>query len=81
MKHVYFLCFPFAFRVTVTVSFSQQSFLEELEQTVALLAFDDAFNSPLRDLLDISQRVKTAAEINAAILTSQSHEKGQFSRD
>jgi len=26
--------------------------------------------------LDVSQRLKTASEVNAAILTSQSHEKG-----
>lgn len=54
----------------------QQSFLEELERTVALLAFEDVKNSPVGDLLDISQRLKTASEVNAAILTSQSHEKG-----
>jgi hypothetical protein len=52
-----------------------QSFLEELERTVALLAFEDVNNCPLGDLLDISQRLKTASEVNAAILTSQSHEK------
>ncbi|CAK9327415.1 unnamed protein product [Citrullus colocynthis] len=52
-----------------------QSFLEELERTVALLAFEDVSNCPVRDLLDISQRLKTASEVNAAILTSQSHEK------
>ncbi|KAL9249925.1 GID8-like protein [Drosera capensis] len=52
-----------------------QSFLDELERTVALLAFEDARNSPVGDLLDISQRLKTASEVNAAILTSQSHEK------
>ncbi|KAL3820526.1 hypothetical protein ACJIZ3_006431 [Penstemon smallii] len=52
-----------------------QSFLEELERTVALLAFEDVTNCPVRDLLDISQRLKTASEVNAAILTSQSHEK------
>ncbi|KAL4558878.1 hypothetical protein LXL04_037082 [Taraxacum kok-saghyz] len=52
-----------------------QSFLEELERTVALLAFEDVKNSPVSDLLDISQRLKTASEVNAAILTSQSHEK------
>ncbi|KAL9243592.1 hypothetical protein vseg_017461 [Gypsophila vaccaria] len=52
-----------------------QSFLEELEKTVALLAFEDASKSPVADLLDISQRLKTASEVNAAILTSQSHEK------
>ncbi|KAF7150425.1 hypothetical protein RHSIM_Rhsim02G0121400 [Rhododendron simsii] len=53
-----------------------QSFLEELERTVALLAFEDVSNCPVGELLDISQRLKTASEVNAAILTSQSHEKG-----
>ncbi|KAL6992621.1 Glucose-induced degradation complex subunit [Sarracenia purpurea var. burkii] len=52
-----------------------QSFLEELERTVALLAFEDVGNCPVGELLDISQRLKTASEVNAAILTSQSHEK------
>ncbi|KAG6754819.1 hypothetical protein POTOM_040617 [Populus tomentosa] len=53
-----------------------QSFLEELERTVALLAFEDVSNCPVGGLLDISQRLKTASEVNAAILTSQSREKG-----
>ncbi|XP_030467974.1 protein GID8 homolog isoform X2 [Syzygium oleosum] len=52
-----------------------QSFLEELERTVALLAFEDVSNCPVGELLDMSQRLKTASEVNAAILTSQSHEK------
>ncbi|KAB1199874.1 hypothetical protein CJ030_MR0G011033 [Morella rubra] len=52
-----------------------QSFLEELERTVSLLAFEDVSNCPVGELLDISQRLKTASEVNAAILTSQSHEK------
>jgi len=47
-----------------------------LEKTVALLAFEDVSNCPVGELLDISQRLKTASEVNAAILTSQSHEKG-----
>jgi hypothetical protein len=63
----------------VVVSFLQHQFLEELERTVALLAFEDSANSPVSDLLDISQRQKTASELNAAILTSQSHEKGRQS--
>ncbi|KAI8567573.1 hypothetical protein RHMOL_Rhmol02G0132500 [Rhododendron molle] len=54
-----------------------QSFLEELERTVALLAFEDVSNCPVGELLDIAQRLKTASEVNAAILTSQSHEKGE----
>ncbi|XVE87980.1 hypothetical protein DITRI_Ditri19aG0031500 [Diplodiscus trichospermus] len=52
-----------------------QCFLEELERTVSLLAFEDISNCPVGELLDISQRLKTASEVNAAILTSQSHEK------
>ncbi|TYI59313.1 hypothetical protein E1A91_D10G027300v1 [Gossypium mustelinum] len=52
-----------------------QTFLEELERTVSLLAFEDVSNCPLGELLDISQRLKIASEVNAAILTSQSHEK------
>ncbi|KAG1342669.1 protein GID8 [Cocos nucifera] len=52
-----------------------QSFLEELERTVALSAFEDVKNCPYGELLDASQRLKTASEVNAPILTSQSHEK------
>ncbi|ESQ29333.1 hypothetical protein EUTSA_v10023660mg [Eutrema salsugineum] len=52
-----------------------QAFLAELEKTVALLVFEDASNCPVKELLDISHRLKTASEVNAAILTSQSHEK------
>lgn len=50
-------------------------FLEELERTVALLAFEDTRNSPLADLMDIAQRQKTASELNAAILSTQCQEK------
>ncbi|AQL08212.1 hypothetical protein Zm00014a_009812 [Zea mays] len=52
-----------------------QTFLEEIEKTVALLVFEDVKNCPYGELLDVSQRLKTASEVNAAILTSQSHEK------
>lgn len=51
------------------------TFLEELERTVALLAFEDVTKCPVGELLDISQRLKIASEVNAAILTSQNHEK------
>lgn len=50
-------------------------FLEELERTMALLAFEDSSQSPVGDLLNHVQRQKTARELNAAILTSQSQEK------
>ncbi|XP_015065134.1 protein GID8 homolog isoform X1 [Solanum pennellii] len=52
-----------------------ESFLEDLEKTVALLAFEEVSECPVRELVDVSQRLKTASEVNAAILTSQSHEK------
>jgi hypothetical protein len=55
----------------------QQAFLKEIEKTVALLLFEDAENCPYGELLDVSHRLKTANEVNAAILTSQSHEKGK----
>ncbi|KAI8580411.1 hypothetical protein K450DRAFT_173625 [Umbelopsis ramanniana AG] len=50
-------------------------FLEELERTMALMAFEDTRQSPVSDLLHPAQRQKTASELNAAILTSQSQEK------
>jgi hypothetical protein len=56
----------------------QQAFLEEIEKTVALLVFEDVNNCPYGELLDVSHRFKTASEVNAAILTSQSHEKGKY---
>eukprot|EP00123_Amoebidium_parasiticum_P011936 comp21000_c0_seq1/m.28167 comp21000_c0_seq1/g.28167 ORF comp21000_c0_seq1/g.28167 comp21000_c0_seq1/m.28167 type:complete len:237 (-) comp21000_c0_seq1:167-877(-) len=50
-------------------------FLEELERTMALLAFEDQSASPMAYLLDPAQRQKTASELNAAILASQCQEK------
>lgn len=41
---------------------------------MALLAFDNVA-SPVGDLLEASQRQKTASELNAAILTAQSQDK------
>ena len=50
-------------------------YLEELERTVALLAFEDIKSSPVADLMDVTQRQKTASELNAAILSSQCQEE------
>ncbi|KAL5201475.1 hypothetical protein ABZP36_035829 [Zizania latifolia] len=52
------------------------AFLDEIEKTVALLVFEDIKNCPYGELLDVCQRLKTASEVNAAILISQSREKG-----
>eukprot|EP01119_Soliformovum_irregulare_P020692 TRINITY_DN6749_c0_g1_i2.p1 TRINITY_DN6749_c0_g1~~TRINITY_DN6749_c0_g1_i2.p1 ORF type:complete len:205 (-),score=70.03 TRINITY_DN6749_c0_g1_i2:43-657(-) len=51
-------------------------FLEELERTMALFAFDgiDQSSSPVGDLLATSQRQKIASELNAAILMNQCQE-------
>ncbi|KAI8097404.1 CTLH/CRA C-terminal to lish motif domain-containing protein [Halteromyces radiatus] len=49
-------------------------FLQELERTMALLAFQDMQQSPVQDLLHPHQRQKTAQELNEAILTSQSRD-------
>ncbi|KAI8908819.1 CTLH/CRA C-terminal to lish motif domain-containing protein [Powellomyces hirtus] len=50
-------------------------FLEELEKTMALLAFEETTASPLAYLVDYAQRQKTASELNSAILTAQCQEK------
>ncbi|KAF5843313.1 CTLH/CRA C-terminal to lish motif domain-containing protein [Dunaliella salina] len=50
------------------------AFLEELERTVALLAFSEPHSSPVGDLMQLAQRQKTASELNAAILTAQAQE-------
>lgn len=46
--------------------------LEELEETMTLLAFPDYKMSPFGYLMDVSYRQKVAGELNAAILRSQS---------
>jgi glucose-induced degradation protein 8 len=52
-------------------------FLSELERTMALLAFDSAPTAPgeISELLSPAQRMKTAGEVNAAILESLSQGK------
>lgn len=41
---------------------------EELERTMALLAFENPVDSPFSDLLHSVQRQKLASEVNSAIL-------------
>lgn len=41
---------------------------EELERTMALLAFENPTDSPFADLLQSVQRQKLASEVNSAIL-------------
>ncbi|KAG2023582.1 pg4 [Coprinopsis cinerea AmutBmut pab1-1] len=52
-------------------------FLSELERTMSLLAFETAPNAPpaIAELLSPAQRMKTAGEVNAAILESLSQGK------
>eukprot|EP00762_Andalucia_godoyi_P007266 ANDGO_08084.mRNA.1 Glucose-induced degradation protein 8 homolog len=52
------------------------SLVEDLERTMTLLALGGLPNVPgVSELLDVSQRYKTASELNAAILASLSQEK------
>lgn len=51
------------------------SILNELERTLALLAFDQPDTSPYGDLLHPSHRQKVASELNAAILRAQNQEE------
>jgi hypothetical protein len=47
---------------------------EELERTMALLAFDNPNDSPFSDLLHSMQRQRLASEINSAILEYENDE-------
>lgn len=46
-------------------------FLNELERTMALMAFDKPEESPFGELLHLSQRQKVASELNSAMLETQ----------
>lgn len=45
--------------------------LEELERTMALLAFENAEESPFGELLQLPRRQKIASELNAALLEEE----------
>ncbi|KAI8855001.1 CTLH/CRA C-terminal to lish motif domain-containing protein [Chytridium lagenaria] len=64
-------------RITEALEFAQEELAPRGEEnrTMALLAFEELDRSPVADLLDYSQRQKTASELNAAILSSQNQEK------
>merc|ERR1719312_1254490 len=47
------------------------SVLQELERTLALLAFDDPDSSPFSDLLSPGHRQQVASQLNAAILMAE----------
>lgn len=53
--------------------------LNELERTLALLAFEKPENSPFADLLEQTHRQKIASELNAAILRIE-HKQNQNPR-
>lgn len=50
-------------------------FLDEIESSLALLAYDNPSNSPFSELLDHSQRLKVISELNSAILSNQGKEE------
>ncbi|KAF8898832.1 CTLH/CRA C-terminal to lish motif domain-containing protein [Infundibulicybe gibba] len=74
-------------RIAEALQFAQQElaprgeespeFLSELERTMALLAFESSPSAPsaIAELLSPAQRMKTAGEVNAAILESLSQGK------
>lgn len=77
-------------RVEDALAFAQQelapageqnpAFLEELETTMALLAFENSAACPVGHLLEPTQRHKTARELNGAILASQAQQTGETPR-
>jgi hypothetical protein len=59
----------------------QPDYLRQLEEVMTLLAFKDKGACPVAHLLDLAQRSRTAAAVNAAILVSQYQEAGEDRRD
>lgn len=53
---------------------SDPTVLNELERTLALLAFEEPKKCPFRDLLHPTHRQKVASELNAAILKMENRE-------
>ena len=51
-------------------------FLDEIESTLALLAYDNPTASPFSGLLEHAQRLKVISELNSAILSNQGNEEG-----
>lgn len=64
----------FAQSVMSELGAENTSYLEELEKTMALLAYEDPTASPFSNLLTPSQRHMVASEVNAAILETQHQE-------
>lgn len=58
----------FAQENLATIAEQDSKFLEELERTCALLAFEDPESSPVGSLMAVSHRLKTASELNSCIL-------------
>ena len=51
------------------------AFLDDLERTMLLLAYEDASQAPTASLLSQATRQKTASQLNAAILSAQKQEQ------
>jgi len=64
----------FAQSVMSEIGNENPAYLEELEKTMALLAYQDPESSPFGHLLESSQRHMVASEVNAAILEAQHQE-------
>ena len=58
----------FAQNSMAELSVEDSKYLDELEKTMGLLAYDNPEISPFSELLNFSQRHKVASELNAAIL-------------
>ena len=60
-----------------TIVLSSSSVLQELERTLALLAFEDPASCPFSDLLAPAHRQQVASQLNAAILRAEHAESNQ----
>jgi len=61
----------FSQNVMAELGTENNDYLEELEKTMGLLAYENPESSPFGELLNISQRSMVASELNAAILEAE----------
>ncbi|XP_065661750.1 glucose-induced degradation protein 8 homolog [Hydra vulgaris] len=64
----------FSQNVLAELCMEKEEFLDDLEKTMTLLAYEDTGKCPYGELLSFSQRQKVASELNAVILDTNHQE-------
>ena len=57
---------------------AQERYVDQVERVMSLLAFEDPSKSSLSELVENSQKIKVASEVNHQLLRAQSKETGLY---